>query len=87
MTEDYCLIIKPHPLENKNDYNKYEKINNILVTDLSSEVLLSRTDIHITMYSTTAFDALRYGIATFIYIMKIKLITLMSYIMLLVVKL
>ena len=65
LTEDYCLIIKPHPLENKNDYNKYEKINNILVTDLSSDVLLSRTDIHITMYSTTAFDALRYGIATY----------------------
>lgn len=65
LTEDYCLIIKPHPRENINDYNKYEKINNILVTEISSEVLLSKTDIHITMYSTTAFDALRYGLATY----------------------
>jgi hypothetical protein len=65
LNEDFCLIIKPHPKENINDYNKYYNIKNVLVTELSSEVLLSKTDIHITMYSTTAFDALRHGLATY----------------------
>lgn len=65
LNEDYCVIIKPHPQENINDYNKYNNVKNILVSEISTEVLLSKADIHITMYSTTAFDALRHGLATF----------------------
>ena len=61
LDDDYCIIIKPHPKENINEYNKYNNVKNILVSEISIEFLLRKADIHITMYSTTAFDALRHG--------------------------
>ena len=65
LNEDYCIVVKPHPKEDLKYYNKYNNLRNIKVTQISTEILLSKADIHITMYSTTAFDALRYGLSTY----------------------
>lgn len=65
LNNEYRVIIKPHPSESVNDYAKFKNDKKVLVTDISTEFLLSKSDFHITMYSTTAFDALRYNLSTF----------------------
>lgn len=65
LDDEYCIIIKPHPSEDIGAYSKYLSFETILVTNISSDLLLSIADFHITMYSTTAFDALRYNLSTF----------------------
>lgn len=63
--DNYCIIIKPHPQEKKQSYNKYLENDFVLITDLPTEVLFLYANFHITMYSTTAFDALRYGLSSY----------------------
>lgn len=65
LEDEYCVIIKPHPNEDISLYDKYSNIENVLVSSISSDLLLSIANFHITIYSTTAFDALRYNLATY----------------------
>lgn len=61
----YCIVIKPHPNEKTKVYNKYLESHDILISNVSTEFLLSKANIHITIYSSTAFDALRYNLPSF----------------------
>ena len=65
LEDEYCVIIKPHPNEDISLYDKYSNTENVLVSSISSDLLLSIANFHITIYSSTAFDALRYKLATY----------------------
>ena len=65
LDKEYCIVIKPHPNEKIKFYNKYLKNSDVLISNVSTEFLLNIANLHITIYSSTAFDALRYNISTF----------------------
>ena len=41
------------------------KNNSVFLTDISVDLLLKKADLHLTIYSTTAFDAVKYGLSTY----------------------
>ncbi len=62
----YVILFKPHPSENIETYNSaFEKHSNLLVTSFSLPVLFSVATVHLSIYSTTLFDALRYNVKNF----------------------
>ena len=65
LENDYCVVIKPHPQEKTQSYNKYIEHDSVFLTDLPTEGLFLYSSLHITMYSTTAFDALRYDLPSY----------------------
>ena len=64
LEDSYCVIIKTHPQESILPYKKY-KNNSVFLTDISVDLLLKKSDFHLTIYSTTAFDAIKYGLPTY----------------------
>lgn len=64
LEDNYCVIIKTHPQETILPYKKY-KNNSVFLTDISVDLLLKKADLHLTIYSTTAFDAVKYGLSTY----------------------
>ena len=65
LDEEYCIVIKPHPNEKIEVYNKYLNYSDVLISNVSTEFLLNIANLHITIYSSTAFDALRYNLPSF----------------------
>ena len=62
---NYCVILKPHPNENFADYELFNANLNIFVTNIPIDVIFPYVSYHLTIYSSTAFDALRYNLATY----------------------
>ncbi len=62
---NYCIILKPHPNENFVDYELFDINPNIFVTNIPIDVIFPYVSYHLTIYSSTAFDALRYNLATY----------------------
>jgi hypothetical protein len=64
---DWKVIVKLHPLEkNKEEYNELLKYGfEIVDLEWPLDVLLSRCKIQISIYSTTFFDAVGYGVVNF----------------------
>lgn len=60
------IIIKPHPSESIALY-KNEFINSgiVSVSDIPIQILFKYTDVHISIYSTTLYDALKYKLTNF----------------------
>ena len=52
--------MKLHPNEDGNPYNVLKDDSNIFITNITLGVLLNISSFHISIYSTTLFDALRY---------------------------
>lgn len=65
LSDEYCIVIKPHPKESISEYSKYVNQRNVFVSVFPIDILFIKAEIHITIYSTTAFDALRHGLATY----------------------
>lgn len=65
LDEEYCIVIKPHPNEKIEVYDKYLNYSDVLISNVSTEFLLNIANLHITIYSSTAFDALRYNLPSF----------------------
>ena len=63
--ERNLILIKPHPSEPKSAYQKYNNNSNVIVTMMDIDLLFTVCDFHLTIYSTTAFDALRFNIPTY----------------------
>ncbi len=60
-----CIIVKVHPQEDISSYSKFNSNSNILITKIPTDVLFNYASYHLTIYSTTAFDALRYNLSTY----------------------
>lgn len=63
-TRNACILIKPHPNEPEERYNKVKDNHSVFVFKHKSlSALFSVCDAHISIYSTTLFDALRFGVS------------------------
>lgn len=59
------FIIKLHPADIETWYDQLKGNPNILITRTRLEVLFKYTTLHLTSYSTTIYDAMRYGIESY----------------------
>lgn len=55
------IILKPHPSEVINCYDCLKGLKNVYVLNYNVNLLLKSCDWHISIFSTTIFDALRFG--------------------------
>ena len=62
---EYYIIIKPHPVENNLAYLHLEIPDFIHVSDKSVYELLSIATIHISVYSTLLFEAIKYPLTNY----------------------
>ncbi len=59
------IVVKLHPSERPEEYKALLKHANVLVFNCNTEYLLSQCKWHISCYSTTLFDATKYGCDNF----------------------
>lgn len=63
---NYIIVVKPHPYENITTYtNAFNKLNNIWVCNIPIHILFQHAATHISIYSTTLYDAMRYNLQNF----------------------
>lgn len=55
------ILVKPHPAEAKNTYAVLAALPNVKVVNADLAWLFTLCAIHVSIYSTTLYDALRYG--------------------------
>ena len=66
LPNNYRIILKIHPNEDENIYNDLLFTNDLLITLISLEVLFKYSSFHLTIYSTTVFDSIRFNVPTFL---------------------
>lgn len=62
---DTKIIVKLHPAEKKSSYTALDEIDRVKIMDVNTEFLLSRCAYHISVYSTTLYDASKYTCRNF----------------------
>ncbi len=61
----YGILVKLHPAESVEKYAAISKLENVKIVNENLDVLFRAVDLHISSYSTTLFDALRYNVPNF----------------------
>lgn len=61
ISSDWAIVLKIHPAEKIEDYSILRDLPNVIVTDGSLSGLLKSSEFVVSIFSTTLFDALRYG--------------------------
>ncbi len=65
---EYIILVKPHPSENiilyTSEFKNSECVN---ISTLPVNLLFQKTNIHISIYSTTLYDAVRFGIQNYVF--------------------
>lgn len=65
------ILVKPHPAEDASIYiEAFQEFEDIIVVTMPINELFSRFKIHISVYSTTLFDALRYGVKNYVFMVS-----------------
>lgn len=62
---DYAIIVKIHPSEKPETYAALNGLSNVQVVNESLQALFQLTSIHVSIYSTTLYDAIRSGVRSF----------------------
>ena len=62
---NYKIIVKHHPVEKRETYQSLLSLENVLLCDYNLSFLFETCKIHISIYSTTLFDALQYNLHNF----------------------
>lgn len=62
---DYFVLVKNHPAEQKEDYNEIDKLQHVDFIQDNVYSLMHLTDFHISIYSTTLFEALKANVNNF----------------------
>lgn len=62
---DYCILVKLHPAEKEELYASIRGLENVRIVNDFIDVLMSAADLHVSVYSTTMFDALRFGVTNY----------------------
>ncbi len=66
--KEFIVLLKPHPAEDINLYkNAFSSDEDVHVLQYPVPVLFENTDIHISVYSTTLYEALRYNIPNLVF--------------------
>jgi hypothetical protein len=63
--EDWCIVVKPHPVEDPGLYAQFNNLPNVFVTDVNLEYLLSLSAIQVSIFSTSLFDGLRFNVCNY----------------------
>jgi hypothetical protein len=58
--DQWCVVIKPHPREDPDLYTSLLDPKFIMLSDQSVYALLAHADIHVSVYSTVLYEAIRY---------------------------
>ena len=59
------IVVKPHPAEKKGIYDQLEAFDSVKIVDANLEQLFPLSDLHLSIYSTTLFDAIRFGVKSY----------------------
>jgi|GEM_PF-1909257 len=59
------ILFKPHPSEKKGTYDVLDTLGNAKVVSANLEHLFRASDLHLSIYSTTLFDAVRFGVKSY----------------------
>jgi hypothetical protein len=62
---DWCIVLKPHPGESPSLFDSLLGKSNVLVSTLQLDYLLSIATVHVSIFSTTLFDAKRFSVMNF----------------------
>jgi len=66
--KNFSIVIKPHPAENKEIYlSAFKDFSQIYVVDIPINILFKHIKVHISIYSTTLYDALRFGVKNYVF--------------------
>ncbi|TND05910.1 MAG: hypothetical protein FD123_3601 [Bacteroidetes bacterium] len=60
-----CILVKPHPHEPLSKYASLAQLENVKLVQASLGALFPVADAHLSICSTTHYDALRYGLRSF----------------------
>lgn len=61
----YGIIVKLHPAESLEKYSALKGLENVKIVNENLDVLFRAAELHISSYSTTLFDALRFDVPNF----------------------
>lgn len=65
------LLVKPHPAENEKIYQEaFSNLPDIEVVNYPLSLLFDKVKIHISVYSTTLYDGIRFGVSNFVFKVK-----------------
>lgn len=65
--DDILILLKPHPFEDENIYQEAFAVNkNVQVVTYPIENIFEVCKTHVSIYSTTLFDALRHGVSNYV---------------------
>ncbi|MCE3280300.1 MAG: sialyltransferase [Bacteroidetes bacterium] len=62
---NYRIWVKPHPAEKKGTFNQIAQMKNVVVLEENLDYLFKYSDMMISIYSTTLYDACRYNLPAF----------------------
>lgn len=65
LESNYRVIIKIHPSEEKELYKELNDLTNVKIFDVNLYYLFKISSIHISGYSTTLYEALRFGLSNY----------------------
>ena len=63
--QPYGILVKLHPAEKEELYSGLKHLGNVRIVNDSIDVLLKAADLHVSVYSTTMFDAIRAGVSNY----------------------
>jgi hypothetical protein len=61
----YIILVKPHPAERPGLYENLDSLPGVKVMSESIDVLFQFASLHISVYSTTLYDAVRFGVPNY----------------------
>lgn len=61
----YVIWVKPHPAEKKGAFAEVARLSNVVVLEENLDYLFRFSNLMLSIYSTTLYDACRYGIPAF----------------------
>ncbi|MEO6903353.1 MAG: hypothetical protein ABI315_09380 [Bacteroidia bacterium] len=61
LTDEWQIIIKPHPVEDEKIYMDLEELHNVSIVQGNLNMLINNCEFLISIFSTTIFDAVRLG--------------------------
>jgi hypothetical protein len=62
---DYGILVKLHPAESIDKYSAISRLENVKIVNENLDVLFPLVHLHVSVFSTTLFDALRYDVPNF----------------------
>ena len=62
----WSIVIKPHPMEDRRAYTHLLESDFVTLSNQSAYELLAQAAVHISVYSTLLYEAVRYSVANYV---------------------